>query len=367
MVGARAAAGGEVRYEGGALMRQNRRMVLTRRPQHSETVTSEHFTLEASEIPDLAEGQFLVRNCWLGLDPAQRGWLREDPSYVTPVALGETMRGSAVGEVVESRNSDFPVGAIVSGFFGWQTFVIVTEPSDVWIVPGTLERFTSALGLLGTPGLTAYFGMLDLARPKPGDWVVVTAAAGATGSVAAQLARLAGATVVGVAGGPAKCEWLTQVAGLDHAIDYHSENVAEQLSKLRPEGIDVVYDNVGGWLLDACLDSIANGATVVIGGAIASRYSSDAMELRSVSNLPMVMTRRATVHGFLVLDYAHRYREARERLAGFAADGALTTSEDVVVGTLLDAPGTLQRLFDGSNLGKQVLEIGKPELVRAAP
>lgn len=335
-------------------------LVLARRPGYSEVVSHKHFTIRTAPLPELEEGQFLVRTCWLGLDPAQRGWLREDSAYVAPVAVGDVMRGSTVGEVIESRNPHVRAGTVVSGFLGWRDYAVVENADHVWVVPNELERPVSALGLVGTPGLTAYFGMLDVGRPKPGDTVVVTAAAGATGSVAAQLARAAGATVVGIAGGEAKCEWLRDVAHLEHTVDYHIDNVSERLRRLCPDGFDVVYDNVGGWLLDSCLDSLAAGARIVIGGAIASRYSSDPLEMRSVSKVPNVMTRRATMQGFLVIDFEHRYPEARGRLLRFAAEGKIATREDVVVGSLIDAPATLQRLFDGHNLGKQVLQIAAP-------
>lgn len=347
--------------DGKMMARTATSLVLARRPEHDEVVTRDHFTIRANPVPELEEGQFMVRTCWLGLDPAQRGWLREDSAYVAPVAVGEVMRGSAVGEVVESRSRQVPLGTVVSGFLGWRDYAVVDDADEVWVVPPELERPASALGLVGTPGLTAYFGMLDIGRPKPGDSVVVTAAAGATGSVAAQLARAAGATVVGIAGGEEKCEWLRDVAHIDHTIDYHVEQVSDRLRQLCPGGFNVVYDNVGGWILDSCLDSLAVGARVVIGGAIASRYSSDSLEMRSVSKVPNMMTRRAMMQGFLVIDFEHRFPEARGRLLQFAAAGKIATREDMVVGDLVDAPATLQRLFDGRNLGKQVLQIAEPD------
>ncbi|WP_406409384.1 zinc-binding dehydrogenase [Streptomyces sp. NBC_01643] len=226
-------------------MTEYRRLVLARRPDG--LVRDDDFEMTTTTVPKHHAGEFLVRVCWLSFDPAQRGWLDDVPSYLPPVQLGEVMRANGIGKVVASRNADFPLGTLVSGTFGWQEYALCNGSGGVIPtrrVPAGVPP-TSALGVLGTTGLTAYFGLLDIGRPKPGDTVVVSAAAGATGSVVGQIARLAGASVIGIAGGREKCSWLTQVAGFDAAIDYQNEDVRARIAALAPQGVHVYYDNVG--------------------------------------------------------------------------------------------------------------------------
>jgi NADPH-dependent curcumin reductase CurA len=326
----------------------NRQWILAKRP--TAMVEEGDFELRSTPIPSPAEGQVLVRNRWLSLEPAMRGWMEDRPNYIPPVGIGEVMRGIAVGEVVESRLEGFAPGDQVSGMTGWQEWAL--GGSLLQKLPEGLDP-TTALSVLGLTGITAYFGLLEVGQPKAGDTVVVSGAAGATGSVAGQIAKLQGCRVIGVAGGSAKCAWLTDKAGFDAAIDYKNEDVGERLSELCPDGIDVFFDNVGGNVLDEVLARIARGARVVICGAI-TRYS--------LAELPPgprhyinVMIQRARIEGFVVLDYAARFPEAREALSAWAEDGRIVWEVDVQRG-FENAPKTLQRLYTGANLGKQLLE-----------
>jgi NADPH-dependent curcumin reductase CurA len=291
------------------------------------------------------------------------------------VPIGEVMRGHGVGEVVESGVDTVAVGTLVTGNFGWQTHALaafeegtlgrlehVHDPSASRPVARRVPEGvppTSVLGVLGTTGLTAYFGMLELGEPRPGDVVLVSGAAGATGSVAGQLAKLAGATVIGIAGGPAKVQWLTDVAGFDHVIDYKSEDVAERLAKLAPRGVDVFFDNVAGRILEAGITNIAQRGTVVLCGGISSGYSDEAVAY-GPTNLSTITVRSCTMKGFIVTDFADRFDVATDRLARWILEGRLVWAEDIVEGDVTDAVATMNRLFEGKNLGKQILQLGAP-------
>lgn len=346
---------------GRSIALENRRLVLARRPRGM--VRDGNFELRRSPASVPGPGEILVRVCWLSFDPAQRGWLDEGPSYIPAVAIGETMRATGVGQVIASRNEAFPVGALVSGTFGWQELALSDgggEIVPVELVPEGVSP-TAALGVLGTTGMTAYFGMLEVGRPRQGETVVVSGAAGATGSVAGQLAKLRGATVIGIAGGPEKCRWLTEAAGFDAAIDYKNEAVEERLRRLAPAGIDVYYDNVGGSTLDAALAALAHGARVVCCGAISSRFATAAGPPPGIHNLSALIVKSARMQGFILLDYASRFREAKRELGAWLRDGSLIDAEDLRQGSLEDAPATLRRLFEGANLGKQLLQLAEPE------
>lgn len=285
------------------------------------------------------------------------------------------MRGHAVGEVVASGHGGFPVGTLVSGNFGWQRYVVaraVHEPAalldhihDATVgVPAAVRvpegvPATAVLGVLGTTGFTAYFGMLELGAPRPGDVVLVSGAAGATGSVAGQLARLAGATTIGIAGGPEKTRWLTEVAGFDAAIDYRSENVERRIADLAPDGVDVFYDNVAGEILQAGIANIAQRGTVVLCGGISSGYSDEATAY-GPTNLSTITVRSASMKGFIVTDYVDQFDVASRRLAAWVAAGDLVWVDDVQHGGVEDAVPTLNRLFAGKNSGKQLLQISQP-------
>src|SRR5688572_878556 len=229
--------------------RRNRQWLLAKRPVGM--VGAANFEFRDVPAPVPGPGEILVKNLFVSFDPAMRGWMEDRPSYIPPVAIGEVMRAGAVGQVIESNDPTFPVGSTVSGMFGWQEYALAGRGRATAIAPGI--PLTWPLGVLGITGLTAYFGLIDIGKPQPGETVVVSGAAGATGSIAAQIARILGARAIGIAGGAHKCAWLRDEARLDAAIDYKSEDVGARLSELCPKGIDVYFDNVGGEILDAVL------------------------------------------------------------------------------------------------------------------
>jgi NADPH-dependent curcumin reductase CurA len=315
--------------------------------------------LEEAPIPELGEGEFLVRNLLISFDPAQRGWINDVPSYVPPVQIGEAMRAGAVGQVIESHNPDFQPGDLVNGTFGWQEFAVSSGEGLMAArkLPAGVSA-EAALSVLGGTGMTAYFGMQDIGKPCAGDTVVVSGAAGATGSVAGQVARLMGATkVIGIAGGPEKCRWLTGEARFDAAIDYKSEDVGARLDALAPNGINVYFDNVGGSILDDCLARIAFKARVVLCGGISSGYGLDRGP--GPANYFQLVIRSARMEGFIVLNYVAQFPEAMKVMQGWIDARELTSRVDVVSG-LENAPRTLAGLFAGANFGKQLLKIGDP-------
>jgi NADPH-dependent curcumin reductase CurA len=338
--------------------RLNRQWVLRERPQGAIQESCFEWR-EGVPVPEPGDGELLVRNLWLSFDPTQRGWMTRD-TYVPKIPLGQVMQAGAVGQVVESRMPGFDPGDLVTGGFGWQDYA-VTDGAGVFglrkLPPGTPPNL--ALGVLGITGLTAYFGVLDVGRPKAGETFVVSGAAGATGSVAGMIAKIQGCRVVGIAGGPKKCDWLVQDAGFDASIDYKSEDVGSALSRHCPDGVDVYFDNVGGDTLDAVLARIARGARIALCGAI-SRYEEGDDWGPGPSNYFNLVLQHGTMEGFLVLDYAQRFPEAIGKLLGWLGEGKVRQIEDVQEG-LENAPRTLMRLFRGENFGKQLLRIADPE------
>jgi len=329
----------------------NRQQRLARRP--TGMIDAGTFELVEEPVADLADGECLVRNVYLSVDPTQRVWIREQESYLPPVQLGEVMRSGAIGDVVQSRRDDMPVGSIVTGMLGWQEYSVCGPGALAQVVPPGLG-LRQMMGVLGTTGITAYFGMLDVGRPEQGDTVVVSGAAGATGSVAAQIAKLRGCRVIGIAGGDEKCSWLRDVCGLDATVDYKAEDVAVRLGELCPDGIDVVFENVGGATLDASLLHLAVGARVALCGAIASYNDLDHAEpLRWYMNL---VNKRARMEGFLVLDFLERFPEAVLQLATWEAEGKIAWRDTIVEG-LERAPEALNMLFRGENLGKLLVRV----------
>ena len=309
-------------------------------------------------LPPTEEGQVLVRNHYLAFEPAMRGWLNDVKSYIPPVGLGEVMRASTVGEVLESRHPDYSVGQMVSGMLGWQKYALTEgKPGPMGGLTRVPEGIEPQLMLsaLGGTGLTAFFGMVDIGDVREGDTVLVTGAAGATGSVAAQIARLKGAAkVVGIAGGPEKCQWLTEKAGLDAAIDYKSEKVSARLREEFPKGISLFYDNVGGEILDQALLEMAQFGRVVLCGGI-SAYNEEELP-PGPANYMQIVIRRLTVRGFILIDHFARAGEAIGALSGWIQEGNLVHAEDIQEG-FENAPKTFLRLFQGQNLGKQLLKI----------
>ncbi|MET0552045.1 MAG: NADP-dependent oxidoreductase [Vicinamibacteria bacterium] len=312
------------------------------------------FELQAAPVPVPGDGQVLVRVQYLSLDPAMRGWMADRPSYLPPVALGDVMRAIAVGRVVASNDPKIAVGDSVRGLFGAQEYALVPGSEAHRVDPGLapLPRF---LGALGGSGMTAYFGLLDVGALEEGDTVVVSGAAGSVGTIVGQIAKLKGCRAVGIAGGPAKCRYLTQELGFDAAIDYKHDDVRAALKQHCPQGVDVYFDNVGGELLDVVLGRIARHARVVICGAISQYDNRD--DVRGPANYLSLLVNRARMEGFIVFDYAARYREATLAIAGWMAEGKVKAHEEVAEGGLERFVPTFQRLFRGENTGKLVLKI----------
>lgn len=306
-----------------------------------------------------ADGEFLVRVRQLSLDPAMRGWMNANRSYIPPVEIGAVMRAFGVGEVIASRHAAFAVGDLVTGEFGAQNYAICSGDGVERIDP-SIEVPTSAyLGVLGLTGLTAYFGLLDIGEFVPGQTVFISGAAGAVGSTVGQIVKILGGTAIGTAGGPDKCAYLVDELGFDAAIDYKSEDVAAGLRRHAPEGVNVFFDNVGADILDAGLANLAHGARVVICGAISQYNATEVMP--GPVNYRALLVKRARMEGLIVFDYQDRYGPAIQELAQWLADGKLTGVEDIVDGTIEDFPATLMRLFEGKNVGKQILQLRTPE------
>ncbi len=328
----------------------NRQWTLTSRPV-GEPKRSD-FTFQTVPVAAPGPGEIVVRNHYISLDPAMRGWMNDARSYIPPVGLGEVMRAGAVGEVVASNNPGFAVGDHAVGIFGMQDYAVVDGASaqkvDAKLAP--LPLFISALGM---PGMTAYFGLLDIGNPQPGQTVVVSAASGAVGALVGQIAKIKGARVVGLAGGPEKCKYVTDVLGFDACIDYKNEDVGKGLTKACPKGIDVYFDNVGGEILDAALARLARKARVIICGAISVYNSTEAPA--GPKNYLSLLVNNARMEGFVVFNYANRYGEGMADMAKWLADGSLKSREDIVDG-IETFPETLMKLFKGENFGKLMIK-----------
>jgi NADPH-dependent curcumin reductase CurA len=304
--------------------------------------------------PETPEGSFCVRVEYLSVDPAMRSWMNAGRSYVPPVEVGEVMRAAGIGSVVDSRHPDYRVGEHVYGVWGVQRYA-VSDGRGVTKVDTSAAPAPVQLGVLGISGLTAYFGLLDVGRPEPGQTVVVSGAAGSVGSVAGQIARIKGCRAVGIAGGEDKCRWLVDELGFDAAIDYKRGDVRGQLRQHAPDGIDVFFDNVGGEVLEAALSRLARGARVVLCGAI-SQYNAERAP-RGPANYMQLLVARASMTGFVIFDYAARYPEGAAELARWLGSGELRSREDVVRGDVKQFPEVLLRLFRGENTGKLVLAL----------
>jgi NADPH-dependent curcumin reductase CurA len=339
----------------------NRQWLLVSRPQGM--VDSSNFEWRESPLEAPSDGQFLVRNIYLSLDPAMRGWMANFRSYVPPVEIGEVMRGHCTARVLESRHPDYTVGELVVGAFGWQDYAL-SDGNGLMPVAKVPEGvpLTLPLGTLGITSLTAYFGLRDVGQLKAGETVVVSGAAGATGSVAGQIAKIRDCRVIGIAGGPEKCEWLTRELGFDAAIDYKAGKVSARLRELCPEGMDVFWDNVGGEILEAALSNLAIGARIVICGAISAYNATEPPP--GPRNYMNLLARRARMEGFVVFDYLARTDEAMAELVPWVMEGKIRYREDVRDG-LENAPEALLDLFNGANTGKLIVKIADPESVDA--
>ena len=311
------------------------------------------FELTTTPIPTPGEGEIGVAVSYVSLDPAMRGWVNAGKSYLPPVEIGEVMRAGGIGEVYASNNPRFKVGDMVSGTFGIRQHAVTDGRGCIVVDPG-VAPLPTYLGVLGAPGMTAYFGLLDVGQVKGGETVVVSGAAGAVGATAGQIAKIMGCRVIGIAGGAEKCAWLTGELGFDEAIDYKNSDVKAELRRLIPDGMDVYFDNVGGEILDACLTRLARGARIVICGAI-SQYNTTERP-KGPSNYMNLLVARASMTGFVVFDYAKQYALAANRMGGWIADGRLLAKEDVRTG-IENFTSTLNELFAGGNSGKLVLDI----------
>ena len=305
-------------------------------------------------VPEPGEGEVLVKVLYISLDPAMRGWMNEGRSYIAPVGIGDVMRALAAGRVLASNHPGLVVGDHVTGLLGVQEYALANGHAVMKVDTG-LAPLPVHLGTLGMPGMTAYFGLLEIGRPAEGETVVVSGAAGAVGGVVGQLAKLKGARTVGIAGGAEKCAYLVEDLGYDAAIDYKSENVTAALHEHCPKGIDVYFDNVGGEILDAALARLARHARVVVCGAISQYNATGAMT--GPSNYMSLLVNHASMTGFVVSDYGEQYAEGAREMAGWLSAGKLVSREDIAGGGLERFPETLLRLFEGKNTGKLVLEV----------
>ena len=343
----------------------NHQVRLKSRPNGLPTRDGWDFTTEPVVGP--ADGGVLVKTLAISLDPAMRGWMNEGKSYIPPVAIGEVMRAGGIGEVIASKNDAFKVGDVVSCTPGVQEYVLVpadqVKRSGLFTIDTRLGTPTQWLNVLGMPGMTAYFGLLDVGLPQAGETVVVSGAAGAVGQTVGQLAKIKGCRVVGIAGGPTKCEWVVKELGFDACIDYKATgpNGADPKDQLKnalrdacPKGVDVYFDNVGGDILDIVMTRLARKARIVICGAI-SQYN-NTTPVKGPANYLTLLVNRARMEGMVVFDYTDRFPVAVAELAGYLKDGRMKSKEDVVVG-LNTFPETLLKLFNGENFGKLVLQV----------
>jgi NADPH-dependent curcumin reductase CurA len=336
----------------------NHQIRLASRPVGLPVAANWQHTTEAVAEP--ADGGVVLKTLALSLDPAMRGWMNEGKSYIPPVGIGEVMRAGGVGKVIASKNDRYAVGDYVSAGFGVQEFLTLTQDEmkrtglvKIDLSVGTLTQW---LNVLGMPGMTGYFGLMDVGQPQAGETVVVSGAAGAVGQTVGQIAKIMGCRVVGIAGGKAKCDWVVKELGFDACIDYKAgpSAVRDGLKAHCPGGVDIYFDNVGGEILDAVLARINRKARIIICGAI-SQYN-NTTPVQGPKNYLSLLVNRARMEGIVVFDYADRYHLAVAEMAGYLKDGRMKSKEDVVVG-LQTFPDTLLKLFNGENFGKLVLQV----------
>lgn len=334
----------------------NHQVRLAQRPVGTPGRECWNFTTEPVAEP--AEGGVLVKTLALSLDPAMRGWMNEGKSYIAPVGIGEVMRAGGIGTVVASKNPKFSVGDTVSAGLGVQEYCLIAEDqikrAGMFRIDLRAGSMTQWLNVLGMPGMTGYFGLMDVGSPKPGETVVVSGAAGAVGQTVGQLARIKGCRVVGIAGGRAKCDWVVNELGFDACIDYKAGNVKAALKEHCPKGVDIYFDNVGGEILDDVLARIGRGARIIICGAI-SQYNNTA-PVQGPKNYLSLLVNRARMEGIVVFDYTERFPQAVAELAGYLKDGRMKSKEDIVEG-IGNFPEALLKLFSGANFGKLVLKV----------
>jgi len=330
----------------------NKQLLFVKRPEGEADAST--WSLVTNPIPEINEGEILVKQHYVSLDPAMRGWMNDAKSYIAPMEIGSVMRAGSVGEVVAVKNNPrFKVGDFVSGTGGVQQYA-VSDGTGYYAVDPKLAPLPTYIGALGMPGMTAYFGILEVGKIKEGDVVVVSGAAGAVGSIVGQIAKIKGCTVIGIAGGPEKCKYIVEELGFDGAIDYKNEDVKERLKEEAPKGLDVYFDNVGGEILDIALSRLRMNARVVICGAI-SQYNNKTA-IKGPSNYLSLLVNRATMQGMIVFDWASRYGEGAQAMGAWLAQGKLKSREAVYEG-IENFPETFKRLFSGEKLGKLVLKV----------
>jgi NADPH-dependent curcumin reductase CurA len=330
----------------------NRQVRLKSRP--NGIPQADNFEIAEAHIPELRDGQFLVRNDYLSVEPAMRGWVSAVANYSTPVGIGEVMRSFAAGEVIASKNPQFVEGDKVMGMLGWQDFAVAEPRAITRKVKETDLPLSLSLGVLGLNGVTAYFGLLDVGRPRPGDTVVVSTAAGSVGSAVGQIAKIAGCRTVGIAGSAEKMRLCTEAFGYDAAIDYKSDKLDEALAAACPNGINVYFDNTAGAISDSVLRQLAVDARIVVCGT-ASVPSWDPPPVGPRVERA-ILVKRAQMSGFLVFDYQHRYEEAVVRLADWVRAGRIRYREDISEG-LEACPDAIAGLYRGENLGKRLIHL----------
>jgi len=334
-------------------MATNRKFLLVKRPV--ELFTDDCFELVEEPVPDPGDGEAVVKMEYLSLDPTQRGWARDEPSYLPPVQIGEVMRGAGIGRVVASKNDAFPVGGAVTGLLGWQEYALVGGTTGALAnpLPDGIDLL-DAVSLYGSTGITAYFGLTDIGQLQAGETLVVSGAAGGVGSIAGQIGKILDCHVVGIAGGKEKCRLVVEELGFDDCIDYKKGNVGAALREACPDGIDVYFDNVGGDILDAALEEMKDFGRIVACGMI-SGYTA-AERPPGPRNIFRIVSKRLRMQGFIVIDYLPRFAEAAIQLGVWAAEGKIQNRVHVVDG-FLETPRAVNMLFTGENTGKLVVKV----------
>lgn len=329
----------------------NKQVKLAKRP--IGVPDEDTWVLETHPIPEPADGEMLIEQHYISLDPAMRGWMNDTRSYIPPIKIGEVMRAGSIGIVTRSNNGKYSEGTVLSGWGGVQQYT-VTDGKGFYPVNTDLAPMPTYIGTLGMPGMTAYFGLLEVGKPQAGETVLVSGAAGAVGSIVGQIAKIKGCRAVGIAGGPEKCDYIINELGFDGAIDYKNDKMSVGLRRECPDGIDVYFDNVGGDILDAALLRINRGARIPICGAI-SQYNNVA-PVKGPSNYLSLLVNRASMTGLVVLDWQDRYMEGAMQMGQWLAEGKLKSREDIYEG-IENFRETFLRLFSGDKMGKLVLKV----------
>ncbi|APZ47305.1 NADP-dependent oxidoreductase [Polaribacter reichenbachii] len=331
---------------------KNKQIIFKKRPVGVPDLDT--WQLENNEIPELKEGEVLIQQHYISLDPAMRGWMNDSKSYIPPVAIDDVMRAGSIGTIIKNNgNENFAIGDVVSGWGGVQQFV--NTKGDNWYkVDTNLAPMPVYIGTLGMPGMTAYFGITEVGKIKEGDTVLISGAAGAVGSIVGQIAKIKGCTVIGIAGGKEKCDYLINELGFDKAIDYKSENIYTALKEKCSDGVDIYFDNVGGTILDAALTKLKMNARVVLCGAI-SQYNKKS-KIEGPSNYLSLLFTRSTMQGMVVMDYAAKFGEAAQQMGTWMQEGKLKSKEDIYDG-IENFQETYNRLFSGDKKGKLILKV----------